>query len=50
MDEDFITNRIFQPLSLLIYNWVGISIPAFTLLALTVIVLVAVVLLAMKNA
>lgn len=50
MEDDFITGRIFRPLSAVIFDWVGIQIPAFTLLALTVIILVGVVLYVMKNA
>jgi hypothetical protein len=50
MEQDFIISRMFLPLSVVIYNWTGILIPAMSLLVLTVVVLTGVVLYVMKKA
>jgi len=49
MQEDFITHKLFLPLSTLLYQWTGIQVAPLTLLVVTVILLAAIVLWIMKN-
>lgn len=49
-DRDFITHRLFQPMTAMLYDWTGIQMHPFTLLAVTVAVFAAIVLYIMKNA
>lgn len=49
-ERDFITHRLFQPAAMLLYDYTGIQMHPFTLLAVTVAVLAAIVLYIMKNA
>lgn len=49
-ERDFITHRLFQPAAVMLYDYTGIQMHPFTLLAVTVAVLAAVVLYVMKSA
>jgi hypothetical protein len=49
MEQDFLIGHIFMPLSRIIFDWVGIQIPAFTLLVLVVVALGGLGLFVMKK-
>lgn len=49
-ERDFITHRLFQPAAQAIYEYTGIQMHPFTLLAVTVAVAAGIVLYIMKNA
>ena len=49
MERDFITHRMFLPLTQILYNWTGIVVSPFALLVITVIALTIAVIYIMKN-
>ena len=49
MERDYITHRMFQPLTQLLYDWTGVAVSPFALLVITVIALTIGVIYVMKN-
>jgi len=49
MQQDYVTDKLFLPLTMLLYEWTGVTVKPFTMLVLTLIVGTAGVLYIMKN-